>query len=255
MSIPINELVYAGVWSVSGYYPTFQFVLSPIDGNCYVNVGVQPSIGGPDPSNQPSAVWVLLNQVVSGGGITSLNGLTDSAMSIVSTDTSVGITPIAPNKVDLSVSGGFAPVYGSFSSTQTIPIPQALELPIAYDTKDCTAVGLNVLVPSADIQVLYKGTYKFLSSIQIDRTSGGTSTIIMYPRVNGTGLPNSATYLTTNQTTQDCLTIEWFMDLNANDSVSIAVYTPDADNRLLSAIAVFPVPAVPSIITTILRVG
>jgi hypothetical protein len=60
MSVPNNQLVYAGTWSVTGYYPQFQYVLSPIDGNAYVNVNIQPSVGGSDPSVQPSTTWVLI---------------------------------------------------------------------------------------------------------------------------------------------------------------------------------------------------
>ena len=255
MSIPINEFVFVGVWNATTSYRQFQFVQSPIDTLCYVNVNIQPSLGGADPSVQPSAYWVLLNQP-SASGITSLNGLTDPAMSLISSDLSVSITPIAPNQINLTTSGtGFPPAYGSFSCSIPQALPQSSELITFYDTKDCTSVGLTVLIPTTFFTVDYKGVYKILSSIQTDRTAGGLSTITMYPKINGNAVPNSATRLVINQNFEDVLTVEWFLDMNAGDNLEIAVYTTDLDNQLLAVPATPPLPAIPSIITTILRIA
>lgn len=258
MSIPTNQLVFAGTWSVSGIYPQFQYVLSPIDGNCYVNVAILTSVGGPDPSVQPSTTWVLLDPFA-GAGIQSLNGLTDTAMNIVSSDASVGINPVAPDKVDLSVAGGFAPAYGSFSSTQTQTInplfPTIAPLPLIYDTKDCTSIGLNALIPTAFIQVDYKGVYKILSSVQCNRTIGGNSEMDMYLVVNGNAVPNTASKLLINANEESVMTIEWFVDLNANDTLNIELYSNNAGNEALAVLPNPPVPAIPSVITTILRIA
>lgn len=67
MSVPINELVWAGVWNNTTSYPQYQFVQSPIDNLCYVNINIQPSVGGADPSVQPSAYWVLLSPTTPSG--------------------------------------------------------------------------------------------------------------------------------------------------------------------------------------------
>jgi hypothetical protein len=73
MSIPINQLVWAGTWNPSIFYPQYQFVESPINSLCYVNTNIQPSYGGSDPSVQPSASWVLLNAAQpSVGGVQSV---------------------------------------------------------------------------------------------------------------------------------------------------------------------------------------
>jgi hypothetical protein len=76
MSVPINQLVFAGTWDVAERYAQFWFVISPIDSKCYVNVNVQPITGGTDPSVQPSTYWVLIPPPVpSGGGVQSVNQL------------------------------------------------------------------------------------------------------------------------------------------------------------------------------------
>jgi hypothetical protein len=257
MSVPTNELVYAGVWSATTSYPQYQFVQSPIDGNCYVNVNIQPAKGGADPSVQPSAFWVLIPEAV--GGIVSLNGLTQPALSITSSNFSVGVSTIAPDKVDLIVAGTFAPAFGSFSSTQTQDLnpafPVLAELPLIYDTKDCTSVGLTLALPTADIQMDYKGTYKILASLQVDKTTGGNGEIDMYVVVNGTAVPNTATKLNLNQNEESVMTVEWFLDLNAGDKLRINCYSTADGVRVLAVAPNPPVPAIPSVITTILRIA
>jgi len=256
MTIPTTQLVWAGVWNVATTYPQYQFVQSPVDGLCYVNVNVQPIVGGDDPSVQPSLFWVLLN-VPSGGGITDINGLTDTVINITSSDNTVTITPTAPSTIDLSVSP-FPPVYGGFSSSVTQNLTASSALDVEFNTADCTISDISIVgtgFPSTQFKLPQDGTYKILASIQIDKTSGGTGAIYMYPMVNGVAAPNSATKLVVNQNAEDIMTIEWFLTLSADDLIGIQCYSPDSGIRLLAIPASTPVPATPSIILTILRIG
>ena len=258
MSLPTNELVYAGIWNVAVYYNQFQFVESPTDGLSYAYVGESVFIGGGDPATvQPSTIWIPF-PTTGAGGIISLNGLTDPAMLITSTDSSVTITPIAPDKVDLKV--GFPPAYGSFSFTGTQIInplfPAIAPLVLRYDTQDIVPQGISLVLPaSEELEVALGGVYKVLASVQLDRTVGGNSIIDMYPAVNGTAVPSSATKLSINQNQEDIMTVEWFLQLNTNDTVSIVLFSTDAGNQALGVPANPPVPAIPSIITTILRIA
>jgi hypothetical protein len=59
MPLPVNQFVFAGEWSATTSYPQYQFVVSPIDGKCYVNTNIQSAKGGADPSVQPSQFWEL----------------------------------------------------------------------------------------------------------------------------------------------------------------------------------------------------
>jgi len=258
MSIPIAQLVYAGVWSVSGYYPQFQYVLSPIDNNCYVNIGIQPKVGGSDPSVQPSAVWVLLN-TSTGGGITSINGLTDPVLTITSTDATVGVIDNAPDNIDLTIP--FAPTFPNtfcaYSSTQTQSIFANTVLPLIYDTEDVPPTLVGCPIPDSEIVPSNSGLYKVLASIQLNRTSAGNSTVVMFPRLNGVEVANSATYLKINQQEEDVMTVEWFIYIVSGEPLQICVYSTDSDNECLAVVRDPPngIPAVPSIITTILRIA
>lgn len=237
-------------------YSQYAVVQSPVDLSIYIYVGVPDITGGTDPS-VPNVVWLLYSSGGGGGGgITSLNGLTDPAMSITSTDTTVIITPVAPNNVNLSVPGVFPSAYGSFSSTITTPLNPGSETFILYDTIDVIPLaGLTFFLPSSQIIVDRAGIYKCLASVQLDKTSPGLADVDMYPKVNGTAVPNSATKLNLNQNQEDIMTVEWFLSLNANDRIEIALYTTSSGVQALAVPAAPPVPAIPSIITTILRIA
>lgn len=218
MSIPINELVFAGDWSVAKPYPQFQFVRSPIDGLSYVNVGIQPSLGGPDPSVQPSTVWVLFN----------------------------------------IPSGDFPPAYGSFSCSLTQLIANApVKTQLLYTTNDIPAVGVSSATTSPYITVANAGTYKVLSSVQLDKTGLGNAPVDMWIEIENVAVPNSASKMNINLSQEDIITIEWFVQCGAGERISIVVYDPTASGNLraLAVPASPPCPAIPSIITTILRIA
>ena len=151
----------------------------------------------------------------------------------------------------------FTPAYGSFSSTQTQALTSNVALPITYDTADLTPVGMTcALAPSSDIVLTRAGTYKCLASAQCDKTSGGgAGDLEMWVAVNGTAVPNSATRLAINQNIEQVMTVEWFLDVSAGDAVSVNTYSPDNGLQLLAVAASSPVPAIPSIITTVLRIA
>jgi hypothetical protein len=149
----------------------------------------------------------------------------------------------------------FSPTYGSFSSTQTQTVAALTDVPLIYDTADVTPVGMTCALPSADIVVTNAGTYKCLASVQCDKTTGGADQLDLWVSINGTGVPNSATKLQINQNQEALMTVEWFLPLAAADAVSVHLYSPVAGLQALAVAASAPVPAIPSIITTVLRIA
>jgi hypothetical protein len=118
---------------------------------------------------------------------------------------------------------------------------------------------VNVLIPDTKITVSNTGVYKVLASVQVNKTTGGVGELDMFVAVNGTGVPNSTSKVEVNQNTELVLTVEWFLELNANDDVEVYLFSPTDG---LEALAVPPtvgptltIPAIPSIITTILRIA
>ena len=77
----------------------------------------------------------------------------------------------------------------------------------------------------------------------------------MYIAVDGTAVPNSATRIQINQNQELVLAVEWFLDLTAGQAISIVLYSPVAGMEALALPAAPPVPAIPSVITTVLRIA
>lgn len=145
--------------------------------------------------------------------------------------------------------------YGSFSSTQTQTLTATTPLPVIYDTADVEPFGVSCALPSADIVVGVAGVYKVLASAQCDRTAGSSGDLEMWVSVGGTAVPNSATRININQNIESVMTVEWLLDLAVGDEVAVVVYSAVAGNQLLAVPAAAPVPAIPSIITTLLRIA
>lgn len=148
------------------------------------------------------------------------------------------------------------PAYASFSSSATQGITQNVALPLTYDTIDITPRNIyTTTLPSANIYVTSKGVYKLLASLQCDKTSSGQGDIEMYCAVNGTAVPSSATRVQINQNIESLMAVEWFLELEKNDAVSIVAFSSTTGLRALAVASASPVPAIPSIITTIMRIG
>jgi hypothetical protein len=205
---------------------------------------------------------VVGNNGTAGTTILNVNSLTGNlvtntfAISNVNSIIGTAPSPLAITNLG-SINGApyFSPSYGSFSSTQTQALTSNVVLPVVYDTADVTPVGLTCSLPSADIVVTSAGTYKVLSSIQADHTALGTGTFQFWVAQNGTAVPNSATQVVLNQNLEQVMTVEWFLDVSAGDTIAVEAYSTSAGQQLLAVAASSPVPAVPSIITTILRIA
>ena len=143
--------------------------------------------------------------------------------------------------------------YGSFSSTQTQDVTQNTPLPVSHDTQDITPKNIYASLPTTDIYVRNKGVYKVLSSLQCNKTSGGAGDLEMFIVVNGTPVPNSTTRIQINQNQEVVMTVEWFLELEADDYIRIVLFSATTGLQAL-AIASGTIPAIPSIITTIMRI-
>jgi hypothetical protein len=148
-----------------------------------------------------------------------------------------------------------SPVYGSFSSSVSQTLTQNVELELQYNTEDLSSSGVSCTFPSSRIYVQSSGVYKVLASLQCDKTTPGTGIINMYPSIEGIPVPNSATRVVINQALESLMTVEWFLTLNAGQYITIDVFSTITGARALAIPASPPVPLIPSIITTILKIA
>ena len=100
-----------------------------------------------------------------------------------------------------------------------------------------------------------------LFSAQCDCT-GGTHYIEIFPVINNSSVPDSNTRITLNAGVESCLTVEYFLAFQANDILEFLMTgdnTANASNARLLFVAAaagnpVAIPAVPSIIVTIMRI-
>jgi hypothetical protein len=151
----------------------------------------------------------------------------------------------------------FPQVYGSFSSTQTQPIPDAGSgVALTYDTTDIANECVLVGIPNAPlVQVGFTGVYRILFSLQLNRSGGSIGSIYAYPVVGGTPVPNSTTKMSINNNQEDCLTVEYILSLTADEPFGINCYSPSAGQEALAIPATVDYPAVPSVILTLNRIA
>jgi hypothetical protein len=146
--------------------------------------------------------------------------------------------------------------YASFydTTTQTGSANQ-IEI-ITHNTVDF-ASGVT-LVNGSQITFTEAGIYSVISTMQFQQTSGGTATITGWYRLNGNDVADSATDLRLRGNgDRDLYAINYFINANAGDYMQFCWSSNDVDTQIVyTASRSNPTrPAVPSVITTVNRVG
>ncbi len=146
--------------------------------------------------------------------------------------------------------------YGSFFDTTT----QSGSADTAYAVKhNTTDFGSGVsIVSDTRITMAEAGVYTIISTQQFVHTEGGTVTITGWLRKNGTDVPNSATDLRLKGNNEkDLYAINYFVSSSAGDYYELIWSASDSDTEIqYTAARTSPTrPAVPSVITTVNRVG
>lgn len=106
--------------------------------------------------------------------------------------------------------------------------------------------------PTSRIYVDRPGLYNFQFSAQIESTNASSKNIYLWADLNGTGVPQSATKLTT-QGTNTALLASWnfFIRMNRGDYFRLMWAADNTSVRLLAAPATAFSPAIPSVILTV----
>ena len=147
------------------------------------------------------------------------------------------------------------PVFSSFisSSTQTPNTlnPTTNPKAVTYSSKEVGNILLeNNTYPGSKIVIPVTGIYRVLFSAQCDSTSGNGHYLEFWPVVDGTAVPNSNTKIVLNTGAESCLTVEYFLSLNAN--AKLELYMAGTEHaRILAYDASGLKPLTPSMIMNI----
>ncbi len=146
--------------------------------------------------------------------------------------------------------------YGSFFSTQT----QAATVintatAITYNNAD-TAYGVyRDPADSSKIKVTRPAIYNVQFSIQVDKTSGGTGRLYIWPAINGTNVANSASLIQIQGNNAEIFSAaNFFLPLSNGDYFQMYFSVDSLSVQLEHFAASAPVPAIPSIILTVMQV-
>ena len=146
--------------------------------------------------------------------------------------------------------------FGSFFSTQTqaattINTAKA----ITYNNAD-TAYGVyRDPADNSKIKVSRPAIYNVQFSIQVDKTSGGTGKFYIWPAINGTAVANSASLIQIQGNNAEIFSAaNYFLPLSNGDYFQLYFSVDDLSVQLQHFAAAAPVPAIPSIILTVMQV-
>jgi hypothetical protein len=146
--------------------------------------------------------------------------------------------------------------YASFYDTTT-QTGSANQIEIVTHNVVDFASGIT-LVSGSQITFTEAGIYSVISTMQFQQTSGGTATITGWYRLNGNDVADSATDLRLKGSgDRDLYVINYFISANAGDYMQFCWSSNDVDTQIVYiASRSNPTrPAVPSVITTVNRVG
>ena len=146
--------------------------------------------------------------------------------------------------------------YGSFFSTQTqaattINTAKA----ISYNNADAAYGIYRDSGDNTKIKVSRPAIYNVQFSIQVDKTSGGTGRLYIWPAINGTAVANSASLIQIQGNDAEIFSAaNFFLPLSNGDYFQLYFSVDTIDVQLQTFAASAPVPAIPSIILTVMQV-
>ena len=146
--------------------------------------------------------------------------------------------------------------YGSFYSTQT----QAATVintatAITYNNADPAYGVYRDPTDSSKIKVSRPAIYNVQFSIQVDKTSGGTGHFYIWAAINGTAVANSGSVIRVQGNNAEIFSAaNFFLPLSNGDYFQLFFSVDSLSVQLEQFAASAPVPAIPSIILTVMQV-
>lgn len=151
-------------------------------------------------------------------------------------------------------SNTFTKIYGSFSYSQTKAVTGA-NIPTIIPLDTIEASNGVRLENTTQVVAPITGTYKYDYSLQVDQSSGGTSIVEMWIRINGYDVPRTTSQVTLQGQTNEVFPMcSYILELEANDYVELVFVSAESSVVALSVPAwttptdAYTRPAVPSLI-------
>jgi hypothetical protein len=153
-----------------------------------------------------------------------------------------------------NISGISTGYYGNFFDTTTQNVVGVNTYqPVRLNTTDLS--NQVSIANSSHIVVANSGVYNIQFSLQIDKTQGSQAHIYIWLKKNGVDVPNSATELAVQGTNSEVVAAwNFVVASNANDYYELMWSATDSHIRLKAVSANGVVPAIPSVIVSVVSV-
>ena len=141
--------------------------------------------------------------------------------------------------------------YGSFSdsTTQSHPTTGTAKA-VTFNTTEYSN-GAAISTPTSRSVITDPGYYNFQFSLQLDKSSGATGHTYIWPRINGTDVPRSASEVAIQGTAAENIAAwNFVLEMQAGQYFELMWSVDDTNVQLKAVAAAAPVPAIPSVILT-----
>ena len=153
---------------------------------------------------------------------------------------------------------GVTPLYGSFLSDTNQNATTVNPVAITYSERTIGSINTSGgTYPNSVIVIPTTGVYKVLFSAQCDTVSAAAF-LDIFPVVNGTSVPDSNTRIRLSVGVESCLTVEYFLSFNANETLQFYMVGSSTNARILAITrggGTPTIPNIPSIIITIMQIA
>jgi hypothetical protein len=153
---------------------------------------------------------------------------------------------------------GVSPLYGSFLSNTSQSATTVNPIAITYSERTIGSINTSGgTYPNSVIVIPTTGVYKVLFSAQCDTVSAAAF-LDIFPVVNGTSVPDSNTRIRLSVGVESCLTVEYFLSFNANETLQFYMVGSSTNARILAITrggGTPTIPNIPSIIITIMQIA
>ena len=135
------------------------------------------------------------------------------------------------------------------TTTQTNPVADTVNL-FTYNSV-VSEFQISRGTPTSKIFFTNTGLYNIQFSAQLDKTGGGKDSIFIWPRINGVNVPDSATKVVIQGSTDEVVAAwNFLLVIEAGDYFELAWQSNDTNLVILAESAASNYPAIPSIILT-----
>lgn len=146
--------------------------------------------------------------------------------------------------------------HASYFDTTTQPNPVANAVNLFTYNSVVTQQAITRGNPTSKVYVAQTGIYNFQFSAQLDKTGGSASAVYIWPRINGINLPDSATKIVIDGPNNEIVAAwNFVLVLQANDYFELAWESSDTNVVIPYVAATGNIPAIPSIILTVVWVS